>query len=92
MKRYDCGELAGEMWEDEEGDWVRHEDLELNESQETPEAVVTLNNLLAEAKVMIDGAYDIVEIWNTDGSPYNKKWKKDWLGKARDKFGATPSL
>ena len=45
-----------------------------------------LETLLA----LIDGAYDIVEIWNTDTSPYNKEWKKQWLQAARE-CGAQPS-
>ena len=52
--------------------------------------IMRLQDLLCEAKSMIDGAYDIVEIWDTSGSPYNKQWKKDWLDKAKEKFGATP--
>jgi len=51
-----------------------------------------LSVLLCEAKAMIDDAYDIIEIWDVSGSPYNKKWKKDWLDKAKNKFGAIPSL
>ena len=38
---------------------------------------------------MIDGVYNIVEIWDTSESPYNTKWKKEWLEKAR-KYGAQP--
>ena len=38
---------------------------------------------------LIDGAYDIIEIWYAS-SPAQQKWKKEWMQKARDK-GANPS-
>ena len=34
------------------------------------------------ALVLIDGAYNIVEIWQTEGE-YNKEWKQEWLKRAR---------
>ena len=39
---------------------------------------------------LIDGAYDIVEVWDTDTSLYNREWKKQWLKAARE-CGAQPS-
>jgi len=37
---------------------------------------------------LIDSAYEIVELWEATGE-YNKKWKKEWLRKARE-LGAQP--
>jgi hypothetical protein len=51
-----------------------------------PEIVQRLETL----QTLIDGAYDIVEIWNTETSQYNKEWKKQWLQAARE-CGAQPS-
>lgn len=45
-----------------------------------------------EMASMIDGAYEIVELWGygmKEVSPYNVLWAKEWLEKAR-KFGASP--
>lgn len=36
---------------------------------------------------LIDGAYDLVFIFKVDNSPYNKKWRENWLRKAK-KYGA----
>lgn len=41
-------------------------------------------------RTLVDAAYDLVEIFKTDDSPYNTRWKKDWLAKARE-LGAQPS-
>lgn len=38
---------------------------------------------------LIDGAYDIIEIWNAE-SPAQIAWKKAWMAKARE-LGAHPS-
>ena len=38
---------------------------------------------------LIDGAYDIVELWKAE-TPAQVAWKKDWMEKAR-KLGASPS-
>jgi hypothetical protein len=38
---------------------------------------------------LIDGAYDLVEIWQPQG-PFNQKWKEAWLKRARE-LGAHPS-
>ena len=38
---------------------------------------------------LVDGAYDIVEIWAAE-SPAQIAWKKAWMAKAR-KLGANPS-
>jgi|GEM_PF-6500682 len=50
------------------------------------EAAARLEDMLT----LIDGAYNIVEI-HGGGSPYNDKWKKNWMERAR-KCGAVPSL
>lgn len=39
---------------------------------------------------LIDGAYDVVELWKVE-TPAQRKWRVEWLEKAR-KVGATPSL
>ncbi len=49
-----------------------------------------ISKRLISLLTLIDGAYDIVEIWNTDTSPYNTEWKKQWLQAARE-CGAQPS-
>ena len=36
----------------------------------------------ANALVLIDSAYNVVEIWQTEGK-YNKGWKQEWLKRAR---------
>lgn len=41
-----------------------------------------------ERAALIDGAYSIVELWEAK-SPSQRKWKADWLRKAR-KHGAVP--
>ena len=38
---------------------------------------------------LIDGAYDIIEIWKAE-SPAQISWKKAWMAKARE-LGAHPS-
>jgi hypothetical protein len=38
---------------------------------------------------LIDGAYDIIEIWKAE-SPAQIAWKKAWMAKARE-LGAHPS-
>lgn len=38
---------------------------------------------------LIDGAYDIIEIWKAE-SPSQVAWKKAWMAKARE-LGAHPS-
>lgn len=38
---------------------------------------------------LLDGAYDIIEIWAAE-SPSQKSWKNAWLAKARE-LGANPS-
>jgi hypothetical protein len=38
---------------------------------------------------LLDGAYDIIEIWKAE-SPSQKAWKTAWLSKARE-LGANPS-
>jgi hypothetical protein len=40
---------------------------------------------------LVDAAYDLVEIYDTGDSPYNRVWKKAWLQKARE-LGASPSF
>lgn len=37
---------------------------------------------------LIDGAYEIVEMWKVE-SPWQSKWKEEWLRKARE-LGANP--
>jgi hypothetical protein len=43
-----------------------------------------------DAIVLLDCAYDIMEIWKTEGSPYNQRLKKAWMQRARE-LGAVPS-
>lgn len=38
---------------------------------------------------LIDGAYDIIELWRAD-SPAQEAWRKAWLKKAKE-LGANPS-
>lgn len=38
---------------------------------------------------MIDTAVDLVEIWDTDNSPYNAALKRDWLERAKQ-LGVEP--
>ncbi len=38
---------------------------------------------------MIDGAYEVVELFGYRGSPAQKEWAKSWLEKARS-YGASP--
>lgn len=38
---------------------------------------------------LIDGAMDIVEIWQAE-SPSQKLWRRDWLAGARDAVGSRP--
>lgn len=38
---------------------------------------------------LVDGAYEIVEIYNSGASEYNNKWKREWLQKAKD-LGIVP--
>ncbi len=38
---------------------------------------------------LIDGAYEIVELWKSD-TPSQKAWKSNWLSKAKS-FGAGPA-
>lgn len=45
---------------------------------------------LAAAVSLIDGAYDIVEIWKPEG-PYNTTWKQQWLERASE-LGASSSI
>jgi hypothetical protein len=46
-------------------------------------------NLAATA--LLDGVYDLVEIWQpSEAEVYNKKWRESWLSKARE-LGANPS-
>ncbi len=45
---------------------------------------------LASAVSLIDGAYDIVEIWKPEG-PYNTTWKRQWLERASE-LGASSSI
>ncbi len=63
------------------------------------ENIITNNNFFIEKlikeneemKSMIDEVYELVEIWgykSKEESPYNYKWSKEWLEKAR-KFGAS---
>jgi hypothetical protein len=52
--------------------------------------IAYLREVCKETRVLLDGAYDLVEI-HGGGSPYNDKWRKNWMEKARS-FGATPSL
>ena len=54
-------------------------------------AIAEAADRMEEMLELIDGAYDVVEIMRTDGSPYNTQWKKDWLTKAY-KCGANPSV
>ncbi len=39
---------------------------------------------------LVDGAYDIIELYKPEGSAYNKVWRETWLRKARE-LGAVPS-
>lgn len=45
---------------------------------------------LASAVSLIDGSYDIVEIWKPEG-PYNTAWKQRWLEGASE-LGASSSI
>jgi hypothetical protein len=38
---------------------------------------------------LLDGAYDIIEIWKAE-SPAQIAWKREWLAKAKE-LGANPS-
>ena len=51
----------------------------------------TLREKYEDAKGMIDGVYELIEIyWEVDNMPYNIKYKKEWLRKAREIHGACP--
>jgi hypothetical protein len=39
---------------------------------------------------LVDGAYDIIELYDPKDSAYNKVWRETWLKKARE-LGAVPS-
>lgn len=45
---------------------------------------------LSSAVSLIDGAYDIVEIWKPEGA-YNIAWKQRWLERASE-LGASSSI
>ena len=54
------------------------------------------NHTIAELQVsnadmisMIDGAYELVELFGYNGSPSQKEWAKSWLARARS-YGASP--
>ena len=36
------------------------------------------------ARELIDAAYDVVEIYDVNGSPYNQVWKQAWLKRANE--------
>ena len=38
---------------------------------------------------MIDGVYEVVELFGYRGSPAQKEWAKSWLARARS-YGASP--
>lgn len=47
-------------------------------------ATVEINNLvrkIAELKGLVDGAYEIVEMWNAS-SPSQREWRENWLKRA----------
>ena len=49
-----------------------------------------LEEKLKRAVSLIDGVYEIVEIWGAgELSPSQRKWKEEWLRKARE-LGAYP--
>jgi hypothetical protein len=39
---------------------------------------------LSELLQLVDGAYDIIEIYDASSSPYNTEWRKQWLQAARE--------
>lgn len=52
---------------------------------------MSLSEKYEDARAMIDGVYELIEIWDVAGSPYNRKFKKQWLKKAREIHGANPT-
>jgi hypothetical protein len=50
---------------------------------------VYAEELAVAAIELIDGAYDIIELWRAD-SPSQKAWQEAWLQKAKE-LGANPS-
>lgn len=50
-----------------------------------------LSDRWEELWTLVDGAYTVVELMNTENSAYNTKWKKEWLHKARE-LGANPDM
>ena len=56
--------------------------------EKTRDDVYSCDKMVAAIE-LLDGAYDIVEIWKAE-TPSQIAWKSAWLAKAR-KLGANPS-
>ena len=69
--------LAGELMEALQWCWSANREI----TQRSPDKTAALLSL-------VDGAYDIIELWRAD-SPSQKVWREDWLKKAK-KLGAQP--
>lgn len=57
--------------------------------QKTSQYPVCSSKREIDSLELLDGAYDIIEIWNA-ATPAQIEWKKNWLVKARE-LGANPS-
>ena len=63
-------------------------DAFLPELSREDETIIThVDSDVEEMKSLIDGVYEIVELFGHKGSPSQKAWTENWLSKAR-KFGA----
>jgi len=48
----------------------------------TPKEVYKLMQEKEELAVLVDGAYGLVELYKPEGE-YNKKWRENWMAKAK---------
>jgi hypothetical protein len=69
---------------------MSHLNYKLFRSHE-PERLWRSGDEKEDLRRLVDGAYTLVETKDVTGSPYNKRWKTEWLKRARE-LGAIPEL